>query len=50
VNVRDASNSLDFSWVDEIEGLHLLDDGAQELYFASTVRRCTSFLDLEKMN
>ena len=27
-NVRDASNSLDFSWVDEIDGLHLLDDGA----------------------
>ena len=35
---RNSTNSLDFSRVYEIEGLHLFDYGTQELDLASTKR------------
>lgn len=49
VDVRDPSYTLDFSGPDEVDGLGLPDDGAEELNLAASEGECTSFLDLSSV-
>jgi hypothetical protein len=43
-----ASNALDFARIDEVQGLHLFHNRAEELDFSPSIGCCASLFDLEE--
>ena len=45
-DIRDSAYSLDLARLNEVESLHLFDNGTQELHFPTAERRTSALFDL----